>query len=173
MLLLHPSNPFSFGVVLSPEMIASHTYMSHCGIRRLLALPDVPRAVSVAEGDSTVAEWTNECINGHGFMDRVQSVTYFISSVQTRVTEGSSIVNFYHASRSLPSCVTAVGCQGYADRFHRYWHSPHTLPRHSACMWTWSYWDATSCIIIRCLHQLQDINVYVEFRMLLVSCPKM
>lgn len=75
-------------------------------------------------------------MNAHGFMDRVQSVTSFISSsVQTRVTEGSSIVNFYPLS-SFPLLI-AVGCQGDADRFRRYEHLPHTFPIPAEYMLTW------------------------------------
>jgi len=47
--------------------------------------------------------WMNECLNAHGFKDRVQSVTSFIAlSVQTRM--GSSVVDFNHASSPFPGC---------------------------------------------------------------------
>ena len=47
--------------------------------------------------------WMNECLNAHGFMDRVQSVTSFIAfSVQTRMR--SSAVDFNHASSPVPGC---------------------------------------------------------------------
>jgi hypothetical protein len=58
--------PLSSGVVLSPEMIASYTYMSHSGIRWLLALSDVPRVISLARVTqlSPLNDWTHEWMHG-------------------------------------------------------------------------------------------------------------
>jgi len=51
-----------------------------------------------------------ECLNAHGFMDRVQSVTSFIAlSVQTRM--GSSVVDFNHASSPFPGCWLSRICR--------------------------------------------------------------
>jgi hypothetical protein len=54
--------------------------------------------------------WMNECLNAHGFMDRVQSVTSFIAlSVQKRM--GSSAVDFNHASSPFPGCWLSRICR--------------------------------------------------------------
>lgn len=54
--------------------------------------------------------WMNECLDAHGFMDRVQSVTSFIAlSVQTRM--GSSAVDFNHASSPFPGCWLSGICR--------------------------------------------------------------
>ena len=79
--------------------------------------------------------WMNECLNAHGFMDRVQSVTSFIAlSVQTRVR--SSTVDFNHASCLLSSSVHG----GWLSRICRLLSQIWTLTTLTSCT-VWMHAD--------------------------------
>jgi len=55
---------FIFGV---DSIICIHIYMSHCGIRWLLALPDIPWAISPARVTQlSLNEWTHKCSRLYG-----------------------------------------------------------------------------------------------------------
>jgi hypothetical protein len=120
-------------------------------------------------------EWMHQWTRLYGSC-AIRNIFHFFC-IDTR-NWGIKYCEFLSRFLPLPSSVTAVGCQGYADCFHRYGHSPHTLPRQSVYMWTRSYFcvifsDVKPCIIIRCLHEVQEVNAYVGCPVLIVSSPKL
>jgi hypothetical protein len=72
-------------VVLSPEMIVSYTYMSHSGIRWLLALSDVPRVISLPRVTqlSPLNDWMHECSRFYGSC-AIRNIFHFFLCIDTR-----------------------------------------------------------------------------------------